>query len=193
MAGLLRDIASSGSGERVSVGDITSALGQAGLGGAILVPSLIALSPATAIFGVATVCGIAIAVIATQIMLNRKKLWLPRWMCRLRVRRTALVWLRNRLERPFVWLERRSSQRLTWLMRTPMGYVPGILSFLVGASMPFLELVPLSATTGGGAVTLMVLGLLLDDGLLVLGGILAAVCVALLVIGIGSGLSGLIL
>jgi hypothetical protein len=186
---LLDDMARAGSGDRVSVGELISALGPAGLGGAILVPALIALSPATVVFGVATASGLTIALIAAQIMANANKLWLPRVVCRLAVRRTALIWLRDKLSRPLTWLEGRSRQRLTFLMRAPLGHLPGAVTFAIGASMPFLELVPLSATTGGAAVTLMVLGLLLDDGLLVAAGLVAAALVAALIASIGTGVA----
>lgn len=187
LVSLLDGMAAAGTGDRVSLGQITRALGPAGLGGAILVPALIALSPATVIFGVATVCGLMIAVIAAQIMWNAPRLWLPAPVCRLSVQRSALVWLRNRLTGPFGWLENRSRVRLIPLMRAPLGHVPGAVAFTLGAAMPFLELVPLSATTGGAAVTLMVLGLLLDDGLLVAAGLLASFGVLALIAFLGGG------
>ena len=160
---LLGGMAAAGSGERVQIGEITAALGRAGLGGAILVPALIPLSPATVVFGVATVCGVTIAPVALQIMCDARKLWLPGPACRIGVSRSALLWLERTLGPAFAWLEGRTRPRWTWLMRPPAGHVPGAVSFGVGAAMPFLELVPLSSTTGGAAVTLMVLGLLLDE------------------------------
>ncbi len=191
LVALLRAMAAAGSGERVQIGEITAALGRAGLGGAILVPALIALSPATVVFGVATVCGVTIALVALQIMGDARKLWLPGPVCRIGVPRSALLWLERSLGPSFAWLDGRSRPRWTWLMRAPLGHVPGAVTFGVGAAMPFLELVPLSATTGGAAVTLMVLGLLLDDGVLVALGLLAAAAVAWLVVLLGSGLVAL--
>ncbi|WP_371055805.1 exopolysaccharide biosynthesis protein [Rhodosalinus sp. K401] len=192
LVGLLDAMALAGRGERVSIGEITAALGPAGLGGAVLVPALVALSPATVVFGVASVCGIAIAVIAAQIMINAPQLWLPGPICRMTVSRRTLLWLRDRLNGPFGWITRRSRPRLRILMRAPLGHVPGAATLFVGLSMPVLELVPLSATTGGAAVTLMVLGLLLDDGLLVAAGLAACVGVALLVEALGSGVWALL-
>lgn len=192
LGALLERMASAGSGDRVALGEITEALGPAGLGGAILVPALIALSPATVIFGVATVCGLTIAVIAAQIMWNAPKLWLPAVICRLSIRRAAIVWLRDRLSGPLAWLEGHSKPRLTVMMRAPLGHVPGAVTFALGLSMPFLELVPLSATTGGAAITLMVLGLLLDDGILVAAGLLASAGVLALIITLGGGVLALV-
>jgi len=192
LVGLLDAMAGAGRGARVSIGEITASLGPAGLGGALLVPALIAVSPATVFFGVASVCGIAIAAIAAQIMVDAPRLWLPAPICRMTVPRGALVWLRDRLSGPFGWITRRSRPRLRFLMRAPLGHVPGAATLVVGLSMPVLELVPLSATTGGAAVTLMVLGLLLDDGLLVAAGLAACAVVALLVGALGSGVWALV-
>lgn len=180
LQGVLVAIAEAGHGPRVTLGDITRALGPGGPSVAILAPALVALSPATAIFGVATVSGLAIALLAAQIMLDRQTLWLPGIVLRISLRRTHLDWMRRRLDGPLAWIERRTRPRLTALMRWPLGHVPGAATFGIGAALPFLELVPLSATTGGAAVTLMVLGLLLDDGLLVLAGLAAAVGVTIL-------------
>lgn len=192
LVALLDAMATAGEGDRASLDAITRALGAAGLDGAILVPALIALSPATVMFGVATVCGLAIAAIAAQIMAGAERLHLPGFVRHLAVPRSALVWLRDRLTKPFQWTERRSRPRLRFLMRAPLGHVPGAVTCAIGLSMPFLEVVPLSATTGGAAVTLMVLGLLLDDGLLVAAGLLAAVLVALLIATIGRGVGALL-
>ncbi|MGB3408597.1 MAG: exopolysaccharide biosynthesis protein [Jannaschia sp.] len=190
---LLSTIADAGADEdRVTIGEITKALGPAGMGGAILLPALLAVSPASAVFGVATVCGLTIALIAAQIMAKARRLWLPGWIRRRRIRRSVLVALRDRLTPWFAWIERKSRPRLTLLQRDPLGIVPGVVTFAIGLSMPLLELVPMSATTGGAAVTLMVLGLLLDDGVLVLAGLAASALVALLVFTIGSGVTELL-
>lgn len=192
LVALLDAMADAGTGDEPSLDEITRALGPAGLGGAILVPALVALSPATIVFGVASVCGLTIAAIAVQIMAGASRLHLPAFIRRLRVRRSALSWLRATLARPFAAIERLSRPRLVFLMRAPLGHVPGAVTFVVGLSMPFLELVPLSATTGGAAVTLMVLGLLLDDGVLVAAGLVAALLVAGLVAMVGRGVSALL-
>lgn len=192
LAALLDSMAEAGEGDRASLGDITSSLGPAGLGGAILVPALIALSPATMVIGVTSVTGIAIAAIAAQIMLDASELWLPDRIKRISIRRSALVWLRDRLRAPFAAIERWSKPRLRFLMRSPFGHVPGAVTFMVGAAMPFLEFVPLSATVCGAAVTLMVLGLLLDDGAIVVAGFMVTICAVLIVYNVGTGALGLL-
>jgi len=192
LVALLDAMAGAGEGDRVRLEQVTAALGPAGLGGAMLVPALIAFSPATVVFGVSTFAGLAIALISVQMMIGARRLWLPGPIRRMEVRRTALLWIRDRLAPPFAWLERRSRPRLTLLMHPPLGHVPATVIFVIGATMPVLEVVPLSATTGGAAVTLMVLGYLLDDGVLVAVGLAAAAGVALLVVTLANGIAGVI-
>src|SRR5690606_16055838 len=64
----------------VAVSDIVHRIGDDAFAPLMLAPALIMLSPATAIFGVATLCGVLIALIAMQIVLGRKQLWLPRFV-----------------------------------------------------------------------------------------------------------------
>ncbi|PWJ18166.1 exopolysaccharide biosynthesis protein [Jannaschia seohaensis] len=190
---LLESMAAAGEGERVALGDVAKSMGPAGPAGVLLIPALIAVSPASALLGMATLTGLTIAFVALQIMAGVRQLWLPGWFYRIRVPRSALAWTRDRLSPPLAWIERRSRPRLTLLMRWPLGHLPGLSTFLVGLGMPFLEFVPMSATTGGAAVVLMTVGLILDDGLLVVLGLAMAAMVGLLIFGIGSGAVGLLI
>ena len=177
---LVATMAQSGTGDRVSVDDLVVALGPRAFGPLLLVPSLLALSPLTAVFGVASVCGLMIAALSAQLMARRPRIWLPSFVLSRSIERRRAEWLRRRLERPLAWIERHSRPRLVWLMRYPLGHLPGSVCFAIGCAMPLMELVPMSATLGGAAVTLMVVGLLLDDGLYVALGIGFALAVATL-------------
>ena len=118
-------------------------------------------------FGVATVCGLMIAALSAQLMARRARIWLPRMVLARSIRRERVHSLRRWLERPLAFVERHSRPRLLWLMRHPFGHLPGSTCFAIGCAMPLMALVPMSATLGGACVTLMVVGLLLDDGLYV--------------------------
>ena len=96
------------------------------------------------------------------------------------IARSRLEWVALRLDAPLAWIEQRGRRRLVVLNRWPVAYIPGSICVLIGLAMPVMELVPLSAKTGGAAVTLMVIGLILDDGIIVLAGMAFALLVALL-------------
>ncbi len=175
---LVKAMAHSGRGERVSIGDLATTLGPSAFGPLLLVPSLIAASPLSAIFGTATVCGLMIAALSAQLMARRSCIWLPRFVLRLSIQRRRIDGLYPRLERPLAWIERHARPRMRWLMSHPYGHLPGSVCFAIGCAMPLMELVPLSATLGGACVTLMVVGLLLEDGLYVALGIGFAIAMA---------------
>ena len=176
----VRAMASAGDGNRVRVSEVLDTLGRDAFAPVLLMPALVALSPATVVVGLATVCGLSIALLSAQIVARRRCIWLPGFVLSRRIDRTRLEWIARRLDAPLAWIERRGRRRLTALNRWPLAYLPASICTLVGLAMPAMELVPLSATTGGAAVALMVVGLILDDGLIVLAGMGFALAVAAL-------------
>ena len=184
MREVLAKLSQSGNGDSVTVRDIVETLGPTSTATILLVPAILALSPATTIMGVATFCGLCIAILAAQLMMDRQSVWLPSFIMNRHVPRAALKLIERRLAKPLLWIEKRSRVRLTPLMRWPWGHVPGTMTFLLGIAMPILEFLPPSATLCGAAVTLMVLGLLLDDGILVALGMTTAVAIVVFVLSV---------
>ena len=70
-------MADAGTDERVCVGDLVDEIDGNAFGPLMLVPALIAVTPASGIPGLTATCGLIIALIAVQIVLRRKALWLP--------------------------------------------------------------------------------------------------------------------
>ena len=179
---VLTRLAQSGNEDSVTVREIVETLGPTSTATILLIPAILALSPATAILGIATFCGLCIAILSAQLMMDRQSIWLPSFIMNRHVPRAALKLIERHLAKPLLWIEKRSRVRLTPLMRWPWGHVPGATTFLLGLAMPILEFVPPSATLCGAAVTLMVLGLLLDDGLLVALGMTVAIAIVIMVV-----------
>ncbi|MEM7641978.1 MAG: exopolysaccharide biosynthesis protein [Pseudomonadota bacterium] len=152
----------------VSVGDLASASGRAGLLPLVLLPALIAVSPISIIPLMPTLCGVLIALASLQLAVGRSSLWLPRWLARrpLPVRRVADGM--GRLRPAAAWVDRRTRRRLSLLTLPPLSWSVALACAACGLAMPFLELVPMSATLLGATVMLMALGLLMRDGLLIL-------------------------
>jgi hypothetical protein len=177
-------IAVAGDDERVSVAQMRDALGRNAIAPLLLVPALIALSPVSAVFGVATVCGLSIALIAGSALLGRRDgPFLPGWMERLALPRHRLLVVRRRMRPALAWLDARARPRLGAMTRWPLVGLADLACLVLGLLMPLMEMVPMSATTAGLAVTLMAVGRLQSDGAMVLAGLAAAgivVCLPLL-------------
>ena len=63
------------------------------------------------------------------------------------------------------WLDRNTRNRLTPLFRRPLIYLPQMLCLLTGLMMPFLEVIPFSASIAASGVFLLSMSLLTRDGL----------------------------
>lgn len=174
---LLRLAALTGA-ERVSVRDLIDSFGEASFVPALMVPALIVVSPLSGIFGLPTVLGLTMALIAAQMVFGRRTLWLPGFLLRRSIegRRLlrAVVWL----QRPADWFDRQTRPRFTILLTWPLRLIPQLGCMVAGLMMPFLELVPLSSSILGGAITLFSVSFLNRDGLFVILGLVSVAVAA---------------
>lgn len=163
---LVDDIADAGEDEKVSIGAIFGALGGRSFGGFLLVPSLMATSPLSGIPGVPSLAGIMILLICTQYMLGRKHIWLPAWILKREVSRrrlhSAIGYMRPVVRR----IDRLTYPRLTFLINRWSFGVIAMVCALLAATMPPLEIVPMTATTTAFIIALFAIALIAGDGLL---------------------------
>ncbi len=161
-------------GENVTVCEVVEVLGTTSYTPLLLMPALAVISPLSGLPGFTTICGILIAAVALQQMMGRERLWLPDWVQRRSVGtdriRTVMRWFRK----PAKWLDLVTRQRLSILVRPPLVLIPQVLVLLMGAAMPLFELVPFTSSIMGVVITILVMGMFTGDGLLVLGGLVAA-------------------
>lgn len=160
-----------GGAERVSVSHIVERIGREAFAPLLLVPALIIVSPASAIFGLSSFCGAIIALIAFQMVVGRERLWLPRFI----LDRTVSS---RRLDRAVDWLTRPARavdsvmrKRLTVLAEPPMTRLWALVCMLLALVIPVFELVPMSATIIASAISLFALAMVARDGLFVLLGL----------------------
>lgn len=163
---ILERVRTAGSGPDVHVHDIVEALGPASFGPLILVPAMLVFSPLSGIPGMSTVCGLSIALIAVQWPLGRRHVWLPGWIKRRQLKRDRLSRAIDASSKPLAFLDRITRHRLRWLVFPPVSIVNEAVCLLCGLMMPFLELVPLSSSILGLAVTLMAVSSITRDGVL---------------------------
>ncbi len=173
--------------DEAEVGKIVAATGSASFMPVMLLPALLVLSPASGIPGLPSVCGITIALVGVQMLLGRSHLWLPGWILRRRLNGPRTDKALAALARPAAWIDRHTGRRLPWLTKPPFDRVVLLVCILAGGVMPALELLPFTSSILGAAISVMTLGLLVRDGLLVLIGLGFVAGAVLLGVGLLGG------
>ncbi|MEO0386397.1 MAG: exopolysaccharide biosynthesis protein [Pseudomonadota bacterium] len=156
----------------VSLGDLVARVGTQGQSAVVLVPAALVASPLSSIFGFSSVCGILIALLAGQMAVGQRKLWLPRRLSAIRVPRRWLERGIAALDAPAQFLDRMTHKRLRFLVSPPLERFMAALACLGGFAMPFLEVVPMSSSIIGSFVALMMLAILTRDGLVAMAAVL---------------------
>jgi hypothetical protein len=175
LCGVADRMALAGDGARVSVAEMRDSLGPNAIAPLILLPALIAVSPLSAVFGVATVCGLWIALVAGSAVTGRQGgPVLPGPLLRVSFPRERLVRLRRWMLPVLSSLDARSRPRLRAMARWPLVRMSDLACLGLGLVMPLMEMVPMSATVAGLAVTLMAVGRIQEDGAMICAGLAAA-------------------
>ena len=185
---LIQSVSDAADPPSVRVGEILDALGDRSFAPALLVPALILVSPVSGIPGVPTVGGIIIVLVTVQWMIHRDHLWLPDWILRRSITSKRLRNGLEKLERVASWLDDHSGRRLSFLAKPPVRPVVFLSIIAIAVSWPFLELLPMVTSIGAAAVSLMAFGLWVRDGLLIIGGYIAAAALYLTVFFLASSL-----
>ncbi len=167
---------------RVAVADMVDAVGTRSYGPFLIVPALIELSPIGGVPGVPTALAALVALFAVQMLLGRRRLWMPGWVARRGLaapRLTRLVAaVRPMAERVDRWFH----GRLRALTSGVGVRVAALVCIALAMLVPPLELFPFASSAPMGAIALIGLALLVRDGaLMVLASLLACGAVWLLV------------
>ena len=173
---VLRDLAE-GDGDSVTFGEILTELRHRALGFALLIFALPCCLPMPP--GIPTICGIALVVVALNLIAARQRPWLPRAIADKSVARADLKRIVERVGPYLERLERFCKPR--WPVVTdPVGKVLiGIVIFALGVVMilpiPFLGNMP-----PGFAASVIAIGITERDGLVVVIGTLASAAAVVL-------------
>ncbi|MEL7215513.1 MAG: exopolysaccharide biosynthesis protein [Pseudomonadota bacterium] len=159
-------------GQTVTLGELIASFGRASLVPPLMLPALLVVSPLSGIPLFSSACGLIIALISVQMVLHRHKLWLPQMLARRELSTTRLKSAVKRIRPGARWLDRHSRRRIVFLERQPFVLLPQVACMMCGLAMPFLELVPFSSSLLALAVCLLALGMLVEDGLLTLVGLI---------------------
>lgn len=153
----------------VTLDAILDEVGRRSFGPLLLVAGLITLAPLIGdIPGVPTAMGVIVFLIAIQLLIGRDRFWFPKWLLERSVASEklckALEWLRS----PARFVDRILRPRLRRFSDGPATYAIAVVSMLIAAGMPMMEVVPFSANIAGAALTALGLALIAHDGLLAL-------------------------
>jgi hypothetical protein len=151
----------------------------------LTLPVLLPLPP-----GVSMVLALPLLLVAPQIIVGRKEIWLPKALSRRTIKRAPLIKLIKRILPPLERVEKVVRPRLRFLTgRTGaamVGVACTLLAVVLVLPIPFANLVPALAL---GAFSI---GLTRKDGLFVLGGYgLIAVAVGVIALGVHGFTLGL--
>jgi hypothetical protein len=169
---VLDDLETTAHDESVSVQEIMDQLGDKSFAALMLVPALVAASPASAIPGLTATVGLIVAIMVLQMLLGRDHAWLPGFLSNRRIPTDRLCQAVRWLRRPAHFVERFLRPRLTVMVKRPGLYIPLLVVLAITLVMPFLEVIPTSGSIASIAIAFFAAGLLTHDGLLVLIGLL---------------------
>ena len=187
---VLRDLVEEGQSERITFREILIELRHRAVGFALLIFALPCCLPMPP--GIPTVCGIAIVIIAVNLIVGRQRLWLPSMITNKSVSRADL---KRMLDRWLPYLERleKVCKPRFPIVTDPVGKVLiGLVIFVLGFIMilpiPFLGNMP-----PGFAASVIAIGITERDGLVVLiGTVASAVAIAVASVATTAAIIGII-
>jgi hypothetical protein len=186
---VLREIVAA-EGERVTFRDILTVLRHRAFGFTLLIFALPCCLPMPP--GIPTVCGVALVIIALNLIAARQRLWLPAAIADKSVARADL---RRVVDRALPYLERleRICRPRLAIVTEPVGkvligLVILVLGFIMILPIPFLGNLP-----PGFAATFIAIGMTERDGLIVLVGlVVSAVAIAVASVATWTGVLAIV-
>lgn len=164
--------------QRVTVDEALEAFGGRVFGPFLALIGLVVITPLGAIPLVPSLAATLIILIAAQRVFGRRHPWIPR---KLRERSVDQGKLVSALEKSRPWarrIDRILRPRLLPVLEGPMRRIIALLLIFLGATMPFLELVPFAAALPAFAVLLFGLALSTQDGFLAMAAIAGTLATA---------------
>lgn len=168
LSGVLDEIAAKGDhgAERdITMGDVLDAVGRRSYGPLLLVAGLIAVSPITVIPGMSWVVAGLVFVIAGQMAVGRRRIWLPPAALKAAFPRQALL---KGLEKIRPWARRVDTHlkpRLAALSRPPFVNLVALACLFAAAITIPLSLIPIAPLAPSLAIVFFGLGMTAHDGL----------------------------
>jgi hypothetical protein len=184
---VLEQLESAAHDESIPVREVVEHLGHKSFASLMLVFSLISTSPASAIPGITATVGVIVFLLALQMIVGRKCVWLPDFVARRHMSVSKLCKGIHWLRKPVRFLERFLRPRLTFLLHRPWIFVPLGLILALTLVMPVLEAIPTSGSIASAVIAIFAAGLLTHDGALVAASLILLLAVPAAVWHFGFG------
>ncbi len=182
LARLLRRLADDGAANGLTIAEIRDRLDERAYGLLVLILAIPCLVPG--LYGVPQVVGLAILILAVQLLCGREEPWLPRWFLNLQAKAAWLEGMADFTEKRLGWLERLSRPRLKAFSVGPGERFAAMFMILATVTI----VLPMTNTIPSVALSLLAVGLIQRDGLFVLGGAAVATAWIGLLGAVGVGL-----
>jgi len=167
---------------RVSVDDVVHAVGRRSFGPLLLVAGLITLTPIIGdIPGMPTLMAALVLLVSVQLLAGSEAFWLPRWLQKRSLSRQKFDKGIQLMKKPARWIDGLLRVRLPWLTGYIGIRVTALMCLLIALAMPPMEFIPFSANGAGLALTLLGLGLVARDGIVLLLGFVLFVATCVLI------------
>lgn len=161
--------------QSVSLGEVVEHFGNRSFSPLLLLAGLITITPIVGdIPGMPGIMGTLVILIAGQMLLGRKHLWLPAVLDRRNISREKLERGLGWMRRPARAVDRVLRPRLRTLTQGPGATCIALACLLIGIALWPLQLVPMAPNGAGLALTAFGLALVANDGLFALGAYLAS-------------------
>jgi hypothetical protein len=165
--------------ERISIGDLLTALGDRAVGALMFVfaaPNILPVPP-----GVSTLLGAPLLFLSAQLMLGMRP-WLPGFVTRRSLSREDLASVVRRIVPWLAKAEKLLKPRANVLTRPPVEYVAGFVSLVLAVIL--MLPIPLGNTLPALAISVLALGVLERDGVWIALGFLASAVAGAVVGGV---------
>jgi len=166
-------------GRDISLGHIVDTIGSRGTGPLLVVPALIAVSPVAAIPGLPTLLAVLIAVFAAQILIGKQRIWVPAAVRAREIDADTVKQTANRLHPVADVMDRFLARRLTWAASKTATRIAAAAVIVLCCLVPPLELLPGAVVPPMLAIALIGLAMMVNDGVFMLIGLLAAAAAAM--------------
>jgi len=157
-----------GQEDHVSVGAIVESFGNRSYGPALMVPAVIDWTPLSGFPGMESFLALSAAIVAAQMMVGRKHLWLPGFIARRGIGSAKLRKVAARMRRVARFMDRHFHGRLVRLTHAPFSRIAAGVVILICLAVSPLDLIPFGGTGPLLAIAMFGLAILVRDGVLMI-------------------------
>lgn len=188
LSDVLDKLESAANDDHVSVSEIVEHLGHKSFASLMLLFALVSTSPASGIPGITATVALLVFVLAAQMVLGRKCVWIPGFVARRTISTERLCKGVEWLRKPVRFIERFLRPRFEFALHRPWIFLPLGLILTLTLAMPLLEAIPTSGSIASAVIALFAAGFLTRDGALVMisSALLLTVPLAIWHFGVGA-------